>query len=386
MPIQNRKSKIENPLSPWLYFRRNLGKSLPVSFVIVLAVALVACVVSLVDSIDLTVLTMYGYNRHFTVVTPRNSLAVAEDIAALIKKEPLTGQMYEARPAFTVVKTIFGKMPFVVFGVEQSAREEILHRCRLQVATGRLPADGAPELALSEEIARNRKLKLGDVVLKPDSEDSFATVPMKLVGTFRGPVWLAMSSETFIRENFAVSPQGFLVVAKDPATQGALDRALEKSVDKARARVWTYHGLVRETKDALSSLYLIMGTVIGIIVFSISFLTGMLTNIYFTQRLPEFATLAAIGYQRSTLLKRVLGETAILSLIGWTVGSVLTLAVLLAIQASIMAPRGLLLDPYDFAAYRFTLPLPITIAAFALVAVGQRIKKLDPVAIIERRQ
>jgi ABC-type antimicrobial peptide transport system permease subunit len=386
LPIRNLKSEIRNPLSPWLYFRRNLGKTLPVSFVIVIAVALVASVVSLVDSIDLTVLTMYGYNRHFTVVTPRNSLAVADDLAELIRSEPLTGEMYPARPAFTVVKTIFGKMPFVVFGVGPRAREAIMSRCGLQISTGRLPIDGAPELAMSEEIARNRKLKLGDVVLKPDSEDSYSVVPMRLVGTFRGSVWLAMSSEQFIRENFAVSPQGFLVVAKDPAKQGALDLALERAIDKARGRVWTYHGLVRETKDALSSLYLIMGTVIAIIVFAIAFLTGMLTNIYFTQRLPEFATLAAIGYQRGALLLRVLGETTILSAIGWALGSLVTLGVLLAIKAVIMNPRGLLLNPYDLAAYRFTLPLPLTIAAFALIAIGQRMKKLDPVAIIEKRQ
>src|SRR5258708_30776730 len=238
MPIRNPQSKIRNPLSPWLYFRRNLGKTLPVSFVIVLAVALVASVVSLVDSIDLTVLTMYGYNRYFTVVTPRNSLAVAEDVSDLISKDRLTGEMYPARPAFTVVKTIFGKMPFVVFGVGPKARQAIISRCGLQLSSGRLPADGAPELAMSEEIVRNRKLKLGDVVLKPDSEDSYSMVPMKLVGTFRGPVWLAMSSEQFIRENFAVSRQSYLVVARDRPKQGGLDVALAKEVEKQRASVW----------------------------------------------------------------------------------------------------------------------------------------------------
>src|SRR5258706_15261980 len=61
---------ITHPLSPWLYFRRNPGKTLPVAFVIVVAVALVASVVTLVNSIDLTVMTMYGYQRHFSVITP----------------------------------------------------------------------------------------------------------------------------------------------------------------------------------------------------------------------------------------------------------------------------------------------------------------------------
>jgi predicted lysophospholipase L1 biosynthesis ABC-type transport system permease subunit len=277
-------------------------------------------------------------------------------------------------------------MPFVVFGMTPEARPEIARRCGLRLLTGRFPNDGAPEVTLSEEIARNRKLKIGDVVLKPDSEDSYSLIPMRLVGTFEGPVWLAMRSEKFIRENFPVAPKGLLVVAADADRQGALDHSLEKAVDKSRARVWTYHGLVRETQDALSSLYLIMGVVIGIIVFSIAFLTGMLTSIYFTQRLPEFATLAAIGYQRSGLLARVLGETVLLCGIGWALGSGLTLIVLLTIKSIIMYPRGLLLNPFDLAAYRFTIPLPVTIALFALMAIGRRLKQLDPVAIIERRQ
>lgn len=377
--------RIRHPLSPWLYFRRNPGKTLPVVFVIVVAVALVASIVTLVNSIDLTVLTMYGYQRHFSVITPRNALEVSDEVVKEVGKEPLIGKMYSAQPAFTVVKTVFGKMPFVVFGMSPEARQDIMRRCGLTLASGRLPQDGMPEVALSEEIARNRRLKLGDVVLEPNSEDSFSAVPMRLVGTFRGPVWLAMTSEKFIHENFPVAPRGYLITARDPHQQRALDRALDRRLDKSRARLWTYAQLVRDTKEALSSLYLIMSVVIGIIVFAIAFLTGMLTNIYFTQRLPEFATLSAIGYQRNGLLLRVLGEVGVLCVLGWLLGSLLTVGTLLSIKGIIMTPRGLLLDPYDLSAYQFTLPLPLAIAAFSLLAIGRRLRRLDPVSIIERR-
>jgi len=377
---------IRSPLSPWLYFRRNPGKTLPVAFVIVVSVALVASVVSLVDSIDLTVLTMYGYQKHFAVVTPRNALAVSPEIADVLRRQPRVAEIYPARPAFTVVKTIFGKMPFVVFGLPPEGRQCALARCGLRVASGRLPEEGKPEVALHADIARNRRLRLGDVVLEPDSEDSYSIVPMKLVGTFEGPVWLAMTSESFIRRHFPVAVQGYVVFARNAAEQRVLDRALDRAVDNRRARVWTYATLVKDTKDALSSLYLIMTVVIAIIVFAIAFLTGMLANIYFTQRLPEFATLAAIGYQRRALLLRVLGETGLLCLIGWALGSVVTVGVLYGIKAWIMTPRGMLLDPFDFAAYRFTIPLPLTIAAFALIAIGRRLWRLDPVSVIERRQ
>ena len=276
-------------------------------------------------------------------------------------------------------------MPFVVFGVTPDARDEMMRRCGLRLASGRLPQENKPELTVSEEIARNRRLKLGDVVLKPEIEDSYSLVPMKLVGTFKGPVWLAVTSRTFIENNFPVAPRGRLIIADSVELQGPLDHALEAKIDKGRARVWTYHGLVEETREALSSLYLIMNVVIGIIVFSIAFLLGMLSSIYFTQRLPEFATLAAIGYQRSGLLARVIAEITLLCTLGWILGSILTFAVLTCIKAWIMYPRGLLLNPLDWTAYRYTLPLPIAIVVFSVIAIWNRLRKLDPVSIIERR-
>src|SRR5205085_2492665 len=126
---------------------------------------------------------------------------------------------------------------------------------------------------------------LGDVVLEPKSEDSFSAVPMRLVGTFDGPVWLAISSESFIRSHFPLSPEGLVIITRSQREQRLLDRLLDKKLDKARCRLWTYASLVRETKDALSSLYLIMNLVIGIVTFAIAFLTGMLANIYFMQRI-----------------------------------------------------------------------------------------------------
>ena len=369
-----------------LYFRRNPGKTLPVVFVITVAVALVASVVTLVASIDLTVLTMYGYNRYFTVITPRNALAVSDEVDSTIRAEPLTAKVYTGKPAFTFVKTIFGKMPFVVFGLEREARDTLLNRCGIRLVSGRLPEEGKPEVALSSEIARNRRLKIGDVVMKPEIEDSYAIVPVKLVGILEGPVWLALTTRSFVENNFPVSPAGRIVLAESLEQQGPMDRALEKTVDKARARVWTYHGLVRETRDALSSLYLIMNVVIGIVVFSIAFLVGMLSSIYFTQRLPEFATLAAIGYQRTGLLLRILGEISLLCALGWALGSVLCFAVLTVIKAWVMHPRGLLLNATDWTAYRYTLPLPIAIVGFSILAIWNRLRTLDPVSIIERRQ
>ena len=142
---------------------------------------------------------------------------------------------------------------------------------------------------------------------------------------------------------------GYLAFARtgSAADQARLADAIDRSLNKGKGRVWKFAGLVQEAQSALSNLYLIMNIVIGIIVFAISFVCGLLFNIYFTQRMPEIAMLSAIGYARAQLILRAIGETIALCLFGWALGGLVTFGLLLAIREAFMAPRGLLLNPVD---------------------------------------
>lgn len=378
---------MRNALSPFLYFRRNLSRTLPMTFVIMLAVVLVASVVSVVHSIDLTVYTLYGYNRYLTGLTPRNALSIDASEIAKVRRLPELGELCPAHSYQTLIKTIFGKMPFPIFGLEAPGRKRILERCGLKLVAGRMPEEAKPEAVLSDDIARNMGLKIGDIISHPESEDSYAPVPIRLVGLLHGPVWLALTSKAQVDSTSPFSFTGYLAFAPTPgdAAQRRLDNAIDRVVDKGKARVWKFAGLVKETQSALANLYLILNLIVGIIVFAIAFVCGLLANIYFTQRLPEVATLAAIGYSRGQLLRRALGETGLLCLLGWLLGVLFTVGLLMAVRAVALAPRGLLLDPVDLRAFALTLPLPITITLFAVVTIGLRLSTLDPVSIIERR-
>jgi len=108
-----------NPLSAWLFFRRNLSRTAPMAVVIVLSVVLIGTVVTIIRSIDLTVLTVYGYNRYFLVAVPRNGNQVDPRAEQTIRAEPLAREIYRISVGFTNIHTIFGKFPFVLFGLTQ---------------------------------------------------------------------------------------------------------------------------------------------------------------------------------------------------------------------------------------------------------------------------
>lgn len=377
-----------NPaLSPLVYCRRNIGKTLPMAFVIVIAVTLVASVVSIVRSIDLTIYTMYGYNRFVTGITPRNGMVIDADVVTNIRTAPGLGTLCPTHSYQALIKTIFGKMVFPIFGLTPEHRAMLLQRCGVKLSAGRMMAEGQPEAVISDDVARNLGLKLGDIISKPDSQDCYAPIPIRLVGLLHGPVWLGLTSKSLVDTYSPFTYTGYLAFAPTPslAQQRSLDVSIDRVVDKGKARVWMFSGLVAELKSALSNLYLILDIVVGIIVFAISFVCGLLSNIYFTQRLPEVATLSAIGYPRSQLLRRAVGETALLCTFGWLLGGVATVLLLIVVRDVALTPKGLLLNPFDPFAFLFTLPLPITITLFALVTLGLRLATLDPVSIIERR-
>ncbi len=377
-----------SPLSPLTYFRRCPGRTLPMAFVIVLAVAAVASVVTIVHSIDLTVFTLYGYNRYLTGLTPRNSLTIPEDQMAAVRKIPEMGEICPSHSYQVMVKTIFGKMVFPVFGLDSPGRDLVMHRAGVTLARGRMVEDGKAEAVLSEDVAHNLNLKIGDVVSSPDSQDAYAPIPIRLVGTLKGRVWLGLTSKALADANSPFTFTGCLMFSKTPslAEQRKLDRAVEKAIDKGQAREWQYAGLVKETRSALSNLYLILDLVVGIIVFAISLVCGLLSNIYFTQRLPEIATLSAIGYRRPWLMMRAGAETALLCTVGWATGCVVTVCLLTVLKAVFMTPKGLLLNTFDLSAFVLTTPLPLSITLFAFFTIYTRLRTLDPVSIIERRQ
>jgi ABC-type lipoprotein release transport system permease subunit len=302
-----------------------------------------------------------------------------------VEQAPGVGEVYETIVCFMNAETIVGKMPFVIFGLPPDKMERLVARCGLKLGEGRYPAPGAPEVALSEPLMRNKKLQLGDVVLSPLVPDQYAPVPVRVVGVLQGDTWLAVTTESFTRTHFFPPLRNLLVLARDVRQQPKLDRWLRQTLRGKQARVWTYAELQEETHRAFKNLYFITGVVVVLVSLMLATMTGLLANIYFQQRLVEFGLLQAIGYTRRSLLLRVSWETILVVLLGWGLGVLIALGALSWAKWAIMEPRGLYLEPLDPIAYRYTLPVPLMVLLFALGTIGWRLRTFDPVAIVERR-
>ncbi|HEY0868363.1 MAG TPA: FtsX-like permease family protein [Fimbriimonas sp.] len=381
------RTRALRPLAASTYLLRNASKTIPLTGVIMLAVLLVAGIIAMIDSIPYSIRTIYSYSELMLGLGPRGDMSLTPKLVKTVREEspvPLD-KVVLCRASSAMVRSIVGKWPFVVLGFEQDVMPYYLERMGSKSLQGRLPRPGAPEAVISEPVARNRNLKLGDALLGPEDNDNYSPQEVKVVGIAQTDRWVMFTNVEYQRMNHFPPIDVALVFAKNLRDQRKLDKWAEERFKGDRAQIFAYHQIEEQTEEMFGTLYKILNIVIGTLVLVITFMMGMLMNIYQSQRLIEFGLLQAIGYTRKQLLRRVWLESFAVIVAGWILGVLLAYGMLTVVDRVLMEPNAFALDTFDPVAYAYTVPLPFAILIVALMTVVLRFRKFDPVSVVERR-
>lgn len=375
------------PLAASTYLLRNLGKTFPLTAVIVLAITLVSGIIAMIDSIPYSIRTVYAYAKEDFGITPRGDTSLLPGLVKDIRKNspvPLE-RVIICRVSSSIVKSIVGKWPFLALGLTQDDMRYYTKRQGTVSILGRYPLPGKAEILVSRPVAKNLNLKMGSVVLKPDDIDNYSPMPVTVVGIAETDRWFMVDSIEFQRENYYPPIDDAMVFARNATDQNTLDHWAVKHFKGQRPLVFAYFEIEKNTQEMFQTLYMILNVVIGMLAIVITFMMGMLMNIYQTQRLVEFGLLQAIGYTKRQLLLRVLLESVVVIFIGWLIGMVFTYALLNIAKELLMAPKAFALDVFDREAYMYTIPIPFSILLVAITTVFFRFRRFDPVSVVERR-
>lgn len=382
-----RRIRALKPLAPITFLLRNAGKTIPLTSAIVLAVLLVAGIVTMMDSIPYSIRDVYSYSKEMVAFGPRGDPELTSKLADVIKAESpvkLERTMY-VRTASSTVHSIVGKWPFAVVGLEQSDMDYFMKRMSVRAIDGRMPKPGEAGVVVSDQVAQNLGLKLGDPLMGPTNSDSYSPHEVRIIGLAHTPKWIMVTDIEYERDNHFPPIDILVGFAKNHAEQEKFDRWAVERFKGNRAQVFAYHLLDKDTTENFSILYKILDVVIGILVVVVTFMMGMLMNIYQSQRLVEFGLLQAIGYTKRQLLQRVLRETVYVTGLGWALGLLAGYGMLLIIKGSLMDPRAFAMNPLDPVALRYTFPIPFSILLIATLTVTLRFRRFDPVGVVERR-
>lgn len=355
--------------------------------VILLAVMLVCGIVAMMNSIPYSIRTIYSYSKEFVAVTPRGDPAMTPKIVSKIQNEsPVpVERIILCRATGIMVMSIVGKWPFVNIGLKPEDAKYYLKQMGVTKLTGRMPRPNSAEVLISRPVATNLRKSIGDALQKPADQENYSPNFVRIVGIAETDRWLVVGDYSYQKVNHFPPVDGVLAFAVDRSRQDELDRWTYEAFKGERASVLAYFDLDRDTELMFRTLYRILNVVIATLVLVITIMMGMLINIYTGQRLIEFGLLQALGYTKRALLRRVALETVIIVILGWAMGVVSSIALLVAVDRALMRPSAFAFKVFDEGAFAYTLPIPIAILTVALATVSIKFRRFDPVAIVERR-
>jgi ABC-type lipoprotein release transport system permease subunit len=317
-------------------------------------------------------------------------------LVSRIQSNPMverTIEVYAFSPMKISIPPMFPSKPVETLCLNAEDMEYLAGLYGLELAEGRLPRAGTNEVAVSWAAAKNRNLRVGDVLGDPASPayPGAPALPVSIVvsGVFAPgrttveDTWLSFMSLEFV-EPYRQSGLS-LILAPRRGQKQAMDAWLEGEIAGEGRIVLTYaNQQAAQNKEMRSMLFtfVLMECVVALV--AALALSG-LHYLFLAGREAEMGVLNALGYTRAQLAGRILGEMFVLLLTAWAAATAGCLLVLLCLQSGVFAPAGLNLNFLNPSPWLATLPIPAAVLAACAMLTVLTLTRMDPIAVIERR-
>jgi len=410
-PARARRSSAK-PLSSRTFYLRHRRRGLSLVAAMALMILGVAFPVFLFLPMgDVQEPIFLNHLRYVSEVWPGVGREVDPGVTAQIRAHSAVARVIPLRPlGLSISVPPATETRATIYGVSEGDLPYLVDLFELDLKEGRLPRPRSNEIALSEGLAMNRGLRVGDSIGRPVSErdsglsqsDSIPT-EMAVVGILgygsprlrsrqagqglsTGEVSLGFLSSEHLEshERYSSHPTHFFVVAAE-GRKAEVDRWLEEEIASRQTLVGTYGARLQEIQQSTRGLLLLFGAVESVVAVVAAIALAALNTIFFSQRREEFGVLHAVGRSRAWLLLRTVRET--ISVVGaaWLIGAVVCVLSLITAQAKVYAPMGLRLNYFNLSPWLFTLPIPLAVVVASIGTIARMLSRLDPVSIIERR-
>lgn len=383
-----------NPLSPMTYYRRHKWGALLLASLITLATLGLCVMVAVLDSVTLMHVDV-SYLKQVSQVYPNIELAFEPGVVSQIQTHPDVERVIPDNGLNIALPSFGASGSLHLMGVSQDDVQYLMDRCGVRLKEGRLLEPRTNEIMLSEETARALNLELGDQIDRSINAEYYWAVeaPLVLVGILEGDpvagpepsIRVGFVSYEYLESHELYAPRivSQIVVARQ-SRKGAVEEFLENTISSKRTEVKTYGRLCRLVAADRREVLIGFGIVNCLVAVAAAVIVGVVNHIAMTQRVSELGLLNAFGHHRGKLIRRLALETISITGVSWSIGLALALLVLICLKLTVYYARGMELNLTNLTPLWFTTPIPLTVAAFAVVGITRVFAKFDAVAILER--
>ncbi|ABX43980.1 ABC transporter permease [Lachnoclostridium phytofermentans] len=223
-----------------------------------------------------------------------------------------------------------------------------------------LPQDG--EIILSEGLARNTNIKVGDILTSGGTLFYFDT-PLKVKYIYPSLDYSAYAVDStaiptslfILREGDIVEPSGQEKLSGETASRQRFADDL-KTLDIPNVMsLTTYENQYADLKNQMPIYYMIFYSVVILISIVLAITINATLIEAYGKRKSEFSIYMAIGIPRSKIVCKILKEITLINLMGLTTGLILIHIILFVLNQLVFYPRGLGLPYFAWCAAIATL-------------------------------
>lgn len=381
------------PLSIFTYYLKNKRKVIPVVLIIALSILGITATAAFTGAINRDIEQQLSFFKNYYTVTLKSTASEATRSGVEQKITSLSGvdHWFKGSLKTTDTPSLFGTSFAYVFFLPKEYQTQFLKTMSADIAVGELPEASANTVALSQNLLLRKQLQLHDHIGQKINKEDFLNGDYEIVGEISSPgnfpfgigdiAVLQQENSAYIITYF-IHPQATEATTVDQAVQD-LSKALsgDEVLEIKTAKTVAFES-INQFRVLDMILWALNVVTIVVIALSISFLN----IIFFMQRANEFGLLAALGYSRGYIVRKTIAESVGMVVVGWLVGVVLAEAVYTIINATVFNAAGVQgLTIFEWRTILFSLPVPIAVIIVSGITVLWKLMRLDPIAIIERR-
>lgn len=198
------------------------------------------------------------------------------------------------------------------------------------------------EIVMSEMLADNIGVKIGDVITKDHERIEGVVNPLTVAATYKGDTYQLFFVDSDIEESAVM----LLRKADDNNGKRLVESVMPKADRYGSLNFYDYDSIIGRLEKQLESLMLIFYGIVLLVTVVLAITINATFQTAFEKRKFEFSIYKAIGFSRNEIMRKVLGEVFIIDAAGIAAGFILIFVFLIFLNAELLIPSGKKLDYY----------------------------------------
>jgi ABC-type lipoprotein release transport system permease subunit len=379
---------MKKPLSPFTYFFRNKIKVLAIGVILIVSMITILSPKVIMMSIQKDIEKIVNYRKAFFQIDFNGNFGTRSYREVESKLDNLSSVDYYYKGYFQYVtyNSSFGSIYSYVAFLQERDYIPFMQEMNWEILEGKLPAVNTNEIALTQNLAQNRNVKIGDEVGSSVGSD-YLRGRYKVVGILSNGDTIGAIGNLDSVVSDGSNSWSYFVHPKDDY-QGQLENQFATiALDyKDQVKISTYQVDKKFFGDEFTMIDTIVNLINSILIVTVSLSLAFLNIILLLQRQQEIGILLALGYTRTRITLKIILENLLMLSLFTVVGFGVVGVIASLVNIYLFAPMAISqVTPFTWEVFWFSLPMPVvTFVSYMLLTLFQ-MKNLDPIYIIENR-